>query len=113
RVAFSNGHQLTKGVAVKATISGLGALLLAAVVSSLAHAQGWYPSCPLPQAPDACGPGDYCTNPYGQAYGPNYWVRPPFEPVNGLRPSFQGFANNVRFPTHPFARGPRDFFMVD
>lgn len=74
-----------------------------------------------PVAPDMCGPGFYCINPCGVMYGPNYCVQPPFPPFNGLipapgcgqaggRPSqFPGMS----FPTHPFSRSPRDFFMVD
>jgi hypothetical protein len=68
-----------------------------------------------PQAPDACGPGYYITNSFGAQYGPNYWVYPPYPPFNGARPSFQKQQQNAQpsFPTHPFARGPRDYFMLE
>lgn len=62
-----------------------------------------------PAAPDACGPGSYCTNPCGVVYGPNHCVMPGFPPFNGARPPMP----KAKFPTHPFARSPRDFFMVD
>jgi len=116
---------------MKATIASLGALLLAGLVSAPAHAQypGYPPQYiggPRPPAPDACGPGFIDLNCCGCPYGPNYCVRPPWEPFNGLRPSLQGPAGAgqlaglpmqgrapaiASFPTHPFARSPRDFFM--
>jgi hypothetical protein len=133
---------------MKATIASLSALLVAGLAGSLARAQFVYPSPPIvsfpfpcyPQAPDMCGPGFYAVNCCGCPYGPNYCVRPPWEPFNGLRPCLPGpaaaapgvapplaglppltslpqqprFAPKplVSFPTHPFARSPRDFFMV-
>lgn len=100
------------------------------------------PPCPAinwyPVAPDACGPGFYAWNHCGCPYGPNYYLLPPWEPFNGLRPSpaaagsaLPGMPSPlaglppitslpplagarsplVTFPTHPFARSPRDFFM--
>lgn len=68
-----------------------------------------YPS--TPQAPDARGCGYYVTNPGGMVYGPNYCVYPCFPPYNGERPPLQG--NAPQFRSHPFARSPRDFFMLD
>lgn len=94
---------------------------------------------PYPIAPSAYGPGFY-SQPYppcGMVYGPNYYLRPPFMPFNGILPGPQGQAimscwngqlprppqgpqgpqgpqagtPNMPFPHHPFARGPRDFFM--
>jgi hypothetical protein len=101
---------------MKATIPWLGAVLCAAIAGSLAQAQFCAPALrtPILPAPDACGPGCYYTNPYGMTYGPNYNVRPPFPPVNGMPPQ-AGFGQQGggvgMFPSHPFARGPRDFFM--
>lgn len=85
----------------------------------------------IPKAPDMMGPGFYYTNCYGTTYGPNYYVVPPFAPVNGPLP-VPSFCNGVgcmgqaggmgqnskafpgmSFPSHPFARSPRDYFMVD
>jgi hypothetical protein len=102
---------------MKATLPWLGALLFVAVTVPPAKANPPYYPCYRPQAPDACGPGFYCTNPYGAVYGPNYYVRPPFEPFNGFRPSpsslqqQQQQGGDCSFPVHPFARSPRDFFM--
>jgi hypothetical protein len=68
---------------------------------------------------------------YGQYYGPNYWLMPPFAPFNGAVFARQATANPLAgrcagaaqgapgaagfpgFPTHPFARSPRDFFMME
>jgi hypothetical protein len=91
----------------------------------------------LPAAPDMCGPGYVCVNNCGMPYGPNYCVRPPFPPFNGMIPGpppgyFRNYAGTAPgagcppgspgspgspwgspvFPTHPWARSPRDFFMV-
>jgi hypothetical protein len=115
---------------VKATIP-----CLAAVVFGLAAAvpvrAGWdVPCCPpkrcfVPQAPDACGPGYYAPNVAGQWYGPNYAIHPPYAPFNGMvfPPNASGGGGfgaggaggspAFSFPSHPYARSPRDYFMVD
>jgi hypothetical protein len=103
-----------EGVAMKATIRCAGVLL--GTVLAAAHASAdtyWSPvyRAPHPVAPDACGPGFYAVGPCGAVYGPNYWLRPAGEPFVGYPTpparQFQG----PSYPTHPFARGPRDFFM--
>lgn len=80
---------------------------------------------PLGVAPAACGPGFYVGCPDGQTIGPNYWLRPCFEPYQGIRPYVYRVANGrpefgpqlqraaaqAGYPYHPYARGPRDFFM--
>lgn len=105
----------------------LGVVLSLAVSAGMAQAQ---PNCgcyfpPIPQAPDACGPGFYWTSTCGLVYGPAYCVRPPFPPFQGMVPgppkprvgpngmplSGPGGIDSPVFPTHPFARSPRDFFM--
>jgi hypothetical protein len=125
------------------------ALLLAFFVVAAARAEYW-PCVPIRPAPDACGPGYYCTGPCGMVYGPNYCLRPCWPPFNGmlpvpchvspgfpqanpnygkplpgmpptygyglyppLAPPEQGPLNSPVFPTHPYARSPRDFFMLD
>jgi hypothetical protein len=54
------------------------------------------------------------------AYGPSYNVQPAFPPVGGVPPpplNPGGFGNPAAipaiavFPSHPYARGPRDYFM--
>jgi len=87
------------------------------------------PHCP-PQAPDACGAGYYAPNEWGACYGPNYWLMPGYYPFNGARPPIgsgkcgagpggvPGPGCNTgfqvpQFPTHPYARSPRDYFMMD
>lgn len=75
----------------------------------------------IPKAPDMTGPGFYYTNCYGVTYGPNYCVTPPFAPCNGPLPAFGAAAMNQKpkaypgmsFPTHPYVRSARDYFMVD
>jgi len=108
---------------------GLGALLLSMSAASAVHAQH-YQAPPPPPAPDACGPGWYNTHPAGMTYGPNHWLQPPWMPFNGLVPpvgrnggppsiyNFQGNGNggpqgSPMFATHPYARSPRDYFMLD
>lgn len=113
-------------------------LLLTLLVASAANAAPWpdcsccpYCSPPVvrPPAPDACGPGFWCTGMCGMPYGPNYCLRPPFPPFNGVLPypssvlpnfpsarppqGGPGMQGSPLFPTHPYARGPRDYFMTE
>jgi hypothetical protein len=102
---------------MRATIAWLGGLLLLAATGSTAQAQHYSPFPRYP-APDACGPGYYCNGYYGMAYGPNYNLRPPFPPYNGERLPMPkkdcgGMVTPWGYATHPYARGPRDFFMMD
>src|SRR5262245_14739179 len=61
-----------------------GAILALALAASTASAQyPHYPVCP-PPAPDAYGPYFYAFNENCALYGPNYWLRPPFEPFQGM-----------------------------
>lgn len=94
---------------MKATACWLGALLGALLLLSETQAQApcYYPR--IPQAPDACGPGFYCVNACGTVYGPNHCVYPPFPPFQGM---VFGPPCSPLFPTHPFARSPRDYFMI-
>ncbi len=96
---------------MKATVSWAGALLGFALTGSLASAGGVYYSpvfnTPLTPAPNTYGPGFYVMCPNGVVYGPNYCLRPPELPYGPVQmsPAIQAF------PSHPYARGPRDFFM--
>jgi hypothetical protein len=95
---------------MKLLLSGLSALLLCTA------AQAQYPMPCMPRmAPDACGQGYYVVNCYGQTYGPNYWLRPAGMPFNGMLPPTP-WANQAppspAFPTHPYARSPRDYWML-
>ena len=99
---------------------GLAAMLL---FTSASFGQMWVTpvtKMPYPQNPDACGPGFYVVNGCGAVYGPNYWLRPCCPPFNGILPSLKpcpekqaGYGQVPGFPTHPYARGPRDYFMID
>ncbi len=105
------------------------AMLLAAAVLLLigtsAHAQPAFlrpPGVCIPPNPVFYGPGA-CPN---ACYGPTYCFQgaclPP-RPFNGVLPfatpampgyappGYPGVAGPIGFPTHPFARSPRDFFM--
>jgi hypothetical protein len=105
---------------MRATLPWLGAVLAAALAAPAASAQCYVPY--IPKAPDMCGPGMYGPNWAGLLYGPNYCVYPPFPPYQGelLGPCGGGPGGPggpcgpggpVTFPSHPFARGPRDYFM--
>jgi hypothetical protein len=133
----------------------LGVLLVTALAAPTASAQPCFR--PIPQAPDACGPGFYSTNGCGMVYGPGYCLRPCFPPFQGMilgpppKPvgagpaaggpqcgpqcgpqggpcagaygppglwgpyacpcSIPGPPPTPLFPTHPYARSPRDYFM--
>ncbi len=95
---------------MRAVIPWLGALLVAAATTAVAQADPYYWRG-LPPAPDACGQGFYCTNQYGMTYGPNYYLRPPWEPFNGVPPRLP--CNTGCGPCGPWFRSPRDFFMMD
>jgi hypothetical protein len=116
----------SKGVPMRSTLTWLGVLLGVAFLAPAANAQCCYIPY-IPTAPDACGPGAYGPNWAGLYYGPNYCLFPPFRPYQGEllgpagrpagapggpgAPPIPGFNGPVTFPSHPFARGPRDFFM--
>ncbi len=96
----------------------LFALATALTLAASASADPYYWSGPA--APDACGPGIYMVDCYGCVRGPYYCVRPPWDPFNGARPALGGGGAGgaggpatLIFPTHPFARSPRDFFMLE
>lgn len=97
----------------------LAALLVAAAFVSPAAAAP--PDCcccmPHPVGPDACGPGCYYYNCYGGVYGPNYCLVPACPPFNGMlpapKPPQQGPQIGGQFPSHPYARSPRDYFMYE
>jgi hypothetical protein len=109
-----------------ATMRWGGGLLAVLLFSSVSFAQTWYSPVfrtPALPAPDACGPGFYTVNGCGAVYGPNHWVYPPFPPYQGPAPPpcFRGNGGPQGpgpaqpttgiYPTHPYVRGPRDFFM--
>jgi len=91
-----------------------GVLLVGALSASAASAQCCY--APVPQAPNACGPAGYCYNWCGTAF-PSHCVYPPFAPFQGFIAgppncgNGAGPQNSPMFPTHPYARSPRDYFM--
>jgi hypothetical protein len=64
--------------------------------------------CPYTGCGGHCLFGHHCAHPGCQPYyGPSGGVAPPFLPMNcgnGQGPP--------QYPVHPFARSPRDFFML-
>jgi hypothetical protein len=106
---------------MRAILTSLVLLLAVGLLAPAASAQCCY--IPPPPAPDMLGPGFVWTSPYGITYGPNYYVRPPFPPFQGMIPAppkpppgspqmgMQG--GSLGFPSHLYARSPRDFFMID
>jgi hypothetical protein len=115
---------------MKATVLALGVALGAFVAASTARAQQ---PCYCPTPPVNWDPywgAVYAPNCYGQWYGPNVYLHPPFAPFQGMvfppqRPGAPGMPGNggpggpggfggpVAFPSHQWARSPRDFFMWD
>jgi hypothetical protein len=96
---------------MKATISCLGALLVALACSSAAQAGHLFcHGCHNhQQAPNAFTPAFNGNDSYGPTFGSNYGGQLPPLPFNGISPS--GARTNVCY--YQFMRGPRDFFMID
>jgi hypothetical protein len=108
---------------MKATLPWLAAVIAIALAGSAARAQSSYP-CPSP-APAVYGPYNGPSGMYGAGVGGPDWSRypsgPPFNGMlfgpggpNGNGPNGNGPYGNggpLTFPTHPYARSPRDFFM--
>src|SRR5262245_37326120 len=99
---------------MRATVSCLGALVVVLAVCGAAQADHPYSlGCGnRMQAPDACGPGYISYNYYGAPYGPNYAIQPAWPPFNGLLPP-PNWGGGQGMARHPYARSPRDFFMLD
>src|SRR4051794_22710621 len=77
---------------MRATLTPASILALTLAVSPSSAQQQYCPPRPIyiPQAPSACGPGYYYYNDCGLLYGPNYCLRPPFEPFQGMLKGPQG-----------------------
>jgi hypothetical protein len=105
---LSDGVDLPKkGVAMKATISGLAALFLALALTTAA--QAWYEYSPPPV--NAFTPGCYCYPCWGGSSYGQYTNWPPYcQPFQGFRPQVPMRGNDGGYR---FARSPRDYFMVD
>ena len=99
------------------TMTGIAAAVLLALAAPGAQAQ-WFPG--PPPSPYACNSPYITTGPNGQCCMPIYQFRGPClpPPFNGMLPTPQprgaaggGGLQFANFATHPFAHGPRDFFM--
>jgi hypothetical protein len=92
---------------VKRITPWLAALLLTAAASAQAQAgHFWHGGQP---GANAFSPGCIGTNMYAPSYGVGGWGAPPWPPYSGIGPGMPPRS----MPTHPFARSPRDFFMLD
>ncbi len=105
---------------MRAIRTGLAAVVVLGLAGSLAHADPFF-GYPPPVPVGNCNPGFYTVNGCGCWYGPNYCFQGPClppAPFNGLLaipqprgPVGPGPLPPPTFPMHPFAHGPRDFFM--
>ncbi len=114
---------------MKAILRGMtsvfGVLLLASAASAQCYWITPVSKMPVPHAPDARGPGYYVfvpgCNTHGTLVGPNYCLYPPFAPFQGILPPMGPSGGAMQgpppgpaaFPSHPFVRSPRDFFMFN
>jgi hypothetical protein len=99
---------------MKMIVSCLAGLLVVLACTATARAQQpCYPGYAAgPQFPGAYAPGFTGYNGYGAGFAPSYGPNPPFPPFNGMLPPAPWQQSN-RFPSHPYVRGPRDYFMID
>lgn len=98
---------------MRATLCLLAAVVLALTLT--AAAQGWFGCCSAPTAENAfsfncCYPYPYWGTGF---YGPISNWPPPCQPFQGFASPGSGGAGPTGFATHPFARSPRDYFMID
>jgi hypothetical protein len=102
---------------MRATVSGLAALVVVLALSSAAQAQHHFChgcGCP-PLASNAFTPCYFGYNYWGTPYfGPNVIGPPPGMPFNGMLPPPNWNSGDVQmYATHPYARSPRDYFMLN
>src|SRR5262249_41263321 len=105
---------------MRAAVPFLGAFLASVLAASAARAQlPYYSTSPVTKKPLGVAPdlsrqrGSSCTNGRGMVYGPIFSVLPPFQPFQGYLPGMSASCppQGPNFPSHPYARGPRDYFM--
>jgi hypothetical protein len=104
---------------MKATISWLAALCLVAGIASVAQAHPLFPR--IRRAPDPCGLESYCPEPDGAGCRRKCHLLSRLLRSSGGTSGFgqassgatSSFGQGPSFPTHPYARSPRDYFMVD
>jgi hypothetical protein len=93
---------------MRAIIRWGGGLLGTVLAASVSLGYTWvHPVTrqPIPPAPDACGPGFYLYNHLGMAYGPSYYLVPPWQPFQGWVPVPDGLA--LMQAKHTGRRGPQ------
>ena len=95
---------------MKTLLTCLGALLVLAVAGNRVRAQHYHPG-PYPSPAGMCF---HCGPAGGNAWGTPPGCTIPAFPIPPFAPNMTGcMQKQVMFPTHPFARSPRDFFMMD
>jgi hypothetical protein len=110
---------------VKLFLRSLAVLITLGALAATAPAQGPVPTYAGPDCGPACGaPVRGCRGCCGGGggnpqYGVNPWIRwflscgryqvPRYTPAPAPPPT----GGTLVFPNHPFARSPRDYFMVD
>jgi hypothetical protein len=94
---------------MKAIVPWASAFLGTTLTAALAFADPYY----HPALPDAAsgpvGPGHHLFGAGKRANVPSYWFRPTGEPLTPYFPAINNCGPN--YVTHPYVRGPRDFFM--
>ena len=102
---------------MRATVSCLASLVAVLALSGAAQADHPFChgcGCPSP----AYNAFTVCPNYWGAPYfGTNVICPPPMSPFNGMLPppnwNGDGQGGQGMFATHPYARSPRDFFMLN
>ena len=93
---------------MKTLLTYVGASVFVALAASGARAQHYHPG----HYPSPAGACFHCGPCGGNAWGPTGYTIPA-APIPPFSPNIGCLQKQVMFPQHPFARSPRDFFMVD
>jgi hypothetical protein len=97
---------------MRATLTGLSAVLLLLGLTAVAQALSWFEHSSPPVnafSTNFCYPC-WAGGGAGGGIGPYGNWPPPCGPFQGFRPPAPNMGNSF---TQPFARSPRDYFMVD
>jgi hypothetical protein len=106
---------------MKRTIACLGVLLVAGAMISSAQASKWTHRSPeVPDGtdyatvtPDAQNGGHWYTHPFSRGTFPGFAAFHRSPKPSKLPPGGPEAQGQLAFPTHNYARSPRDFYMLD